>query len=54
MQGGLAEGLDTLFVTGGLTADQFGPDVETPDAEMLRVFLENEQLSVTKAIGRLR
>lgn len=54
VQGGLAEGLDTLFVTGGLTADQFGPDVETPDAEMLRVFLKNEHLSVTKAIGRLR
>lgn len=52
--GGLAEGLDTLFVTGGLAADQFGPDVENPRADLLGAFLQAQQLSPTAAIGRLR
>lgn len=54
IQGGIAEGLDTLFVTGGLQAADFGPDVENPDPAKLRAFLEAEQLSPTAAIGRLR
>ncbi|MDH3263779.1 MAG: TIGR01459 family HAD-type hydrolase [Paracoccaceae bacterium] len=54
IQGGIAEGLDTLFVTGGLAAAEFGPDVEKPDPARLRAFLEAEQLSPTAAIGRLR
>jgi HAD superfamily hydrolase (TIGR01459 family) len=54
IQGGIAEGLDTLFITGGLQATDFGPDVENPDPEKLRASLEAERLSPTFAIGRLR
>lgn len=54
IQGGIAEGLDTLFVTGGLSAARFGPDVENPDPALLAAFLDAEQLSATAAIGRLR
>lgn len=54
IQGGIAEGLDTLFVTGGLSAARFGPDVENPDPALLAAFLAAEQLSATAAIGRLR
>jgi HAD superfamily hydrolase (TIGR01459 family) len=54
IQGGISEGLDTLYVTGGLAAAEFGPDVENPDLGKLRAFIEAEQLSPTAAIGRLR
>jgi HAD superfamily hydrolase (TIGR01459 family) len=52
--GGIGEGLDTLFVTGGLAAAEMGPDPENPDPARLSAFLEREQLSPTAAIGRLR
>ncbi|MCX7646323.1 MAG: TIGR01459 family HAD-type hydrolase [Rhodobacteraceae bacterium] len=52
--GGIGEGLDTLFVTGGLAAAEMGPDVENPDPARLAAFLAREQLSPTAAIGRLR
>jgi HAD superfamily hydrolase (TIGR01459 family) len=52
--GGLAEGIDTLFVTGGLEADRFGPDPEAPDVGRLTAWLAENQLSPTFAIGRLR
>jgi HAD superfamily hydrolase (TIGR01459 family) len=54
IQGGIGEGLDTLFVTGGLAAAEMGPDVETPDPDRLAAYLERAQLSPTAAIGRLR
>ena len=54
IQGGIGEGLDTLFVTGGLAAAEMGPDVEAPDPDRLAAFLERAQLSPTAAIGRLR
>ncbi len=54
IQGGLSEGIDTLFVTGGLAADQFGPDVENPESTPLTNWLQVQQLSPTYAIGRLR
>jgi HAD superfamily hydrolase (TIGR01459 family) len=54
VQGGMAEGLDTLFVTGGLSAPEFGPDPEHPDAARLESFLARHELSATAAIGRLR
>jgi ribonucleotide monophosphatase NagD (HAD superfamily) len=31
IRGGMGEGLDTLFITGGLAAEEFGTDVENPD-----------------------
>lgn len=54
IQGGISEELDTLFITGGLQAADFGPDVENPDPQKLRASLEAERLSPTFAIGRLR
>jgi HAD superfamily hydrolase (TIGR01459 family) len=54
VQGGVAEGLDTLFVTGGLAADQFGADAANPDAALLDDWLADRQLSATFAIGHLR
>ncbi len=54
IQGGIAEGLDTLFITGGLAADRFGPDVENPDPALVQAYLDAEMLGATKAIGRLR
>ena len=54
VQGGIAEGTDTLFVTGGLAADEFGPDLEAPDAALLDQWLKARELDPTWAIGRLR
>lgn len=54
VQGGIAEGLDTLFITGGLAADQFGPDENNPSDPLLQSWLKQHQLSPTWAIGKLR
>lgn len=53
IKGGVAEGLDTLYVTGGISAHEFGP-VETPDPARLAAFLDREQLPATFAIPALR
>lgn len=52
--GGIAEGLDTLFITGGLAADQFGPDVANPDQALLDDWLEDRQIYPTFSMGFLR
>ena len=52
--GGLAAGLDTLFVTGGLSAMDFGADVEHPAQAPLDAFLRQQNLAPQFAIGRLR
>ncbi|MDR7126022.1 TIGR01459 family HAD-type hydrolase [Pseudotabrizicola sp. 4114] len=54
VQGGIGEGLDTLFVTGGLAAQEFGPDIHNPDNDLLLNWLAGHQLSATYAIGYLR
>ncbi len=54
VRGGLGEGIDTLFVTGGIAASEFGDDPEAPDPARLAAWLEARQLSPTAAIGRLR
>ena len=54
VQGGIAEGIDTVFITGGLAADQFGPDADAPDDAMLRDWLAARQMSPTYAIGKMR
>lgn len=54
VQGGLAEGLDTLFVTGGIAADHFGPDSNNPNKDLLENWLADQQLSPTWSIGHLR
>ncbi|MDZ4088772.1 MAG: TIGR01459 family HAD-type hydrolase [Tabrizicola sp.] len=54
IQGGGSEGLDTLFITGGLEAAQFGTDVESPEMAKLEAWLALRQLTPTFAMGRLR
>ncbi len=54
VQGAVAEGLDVLFVTGGLAADQFGDDVSNPNKGLLDVWLNARELSASFAIGYLR
>ena len=53
VQGGQSEGLDTLFITGGLAADQFGPDSANPDKAMLEDWLEERMMAPTYAMGHL-
>ncbi len=52
--GGLNEGLDTLFVTGGLAADRFGPDPDRPDAQALNDFFAAEKITPTYVTPALR
>ena len=52
--GGIAEGLDVLFVTGGLAAERLGPDPERPEPGKLDAYLAEHRLSPRYAIGRLR
>ena len=52
--GGLAAGFDVVFVTGGLSSADFGPDVEIPDQAPLEAFLADVGLAPRYAIGRLR
>ena len=54
VQGGVAEGLDTLFITGGIAAKEFGADSANPDKGLLDTYLQNQQLSASWAIGHLR
>jgi HAD superfamily hydrolase (TIGR01459 family) len=54
IQGGMSESLDTLFITGGLEAEHFGSDVESPEQDLLDQWLQGRQLSPTFAMGRLR
>lgn len=54
VQGGMAEGLDTLFITGGIDAAAFGPDSNHPDPTLLEPWLVARQLSATFAMGHLR
>jgi HAD superfamily hydrolase (TIGR01459 family) len=54
IQGGQSEGIDTLFVTGGLAADQFGTDSSNPDEALLTDWLTGKMLSPTFSIGFLR
>jgi HAD superfamily hydrolase (TIGR01459 family) len=51
--GGVAEGLDTLLITGGLLAEAAGPEPENPDPAMLADALKGLP-QPTWAIGRLR
>lgn len=52
--GAMGEGLDSIFITGGLAHDQFGPDVETPNHAMLSDWLQARQKGPDFAMGRLR
>lgn len=52
--GAAAQGIDTLFVTGGLAAAELSDDPETPDPARLAAWLARQGAAPTYAIGRLR
>lgn len=52
--GAVNQGIDSLFVTGGLAAEHMGDDVESPEAHRLEAWLSDQRISATYAIGRLR
>ncbi|WP_112321228.1 TIGR01459 family HAD-type hydrolase [Oceanibium sediminis] len=54
IKGGVAEGLDTLFITGGLAAEETRTIEGTPDPDALEAYLRDSRLSATAAMGRLR
>ena len=54
IQGGQSEGIDTLFITGGIAADQFGADFNNPNKDLLEKWLDAQQISATYAMGQLR
>lgn len=54
VKGALDQGIDALFVTGGLAADSLGPDVENPDNALLLDWLGGHALAPQFSIGRLR
>jgi HAD superfamily hydrolase (TIGR01459 family) len=54
IQGGMAEELDCLFITGGIDAAAFGADPARPDPALLAPWLAERQLSPAYAMGALR
>jgi HAD superfamily hydrolase (TIGR01459 family) len=50
IRGGMAEGLDTLYITGGISAAEFGEDPTRPDRGRILAFLEGQKLAATFAI----
>ena len=54
VQGGMSEDIDTLFVTGGIAAAEFGPDVANPDPALLEDWLQALSMSATYSTGHLR
>ncbi len=52
--GAAGEGMDVLFITSGLSAAEFGPDVEQPDAALLDAWLARQMQAPTYAAARLR
>ncbi len=54
IRGAVAEGLDSLFITGGLAADQISADSNGPNRAELDKYLEYTELSPTYAIEHLR
>ena len=51
--GGMQEDLDTLFISGGLAAQETKTDRD-PDPDALTAYLQAEQMSATYTIGQLR
>jgi len=52
--GAIGEDLDVLFITGGLSASEFGPNPDAPDPTRLEAFLTAHRYSPLAAIGQLR
>ncbi len=53
VRGGLAEGIDTIYVSGGINAADFGPDPLSPDLGRLQAWLAARQLTPTYTLPRL-
>lgn len=51
--GAMGEGIDSLFITGGLAAAETKTELQ-PDADALNAYLEKEKIAATYAIGYLR
>ena len=51
--GGQNEGIDSLFITGGIAAPHFGADPAHPDKALLEAWLEAEGLAPTYAMAHL-
>ncbi|GLS86391.1 haloacid dehalogenase [Cypionkella aquatica] len=54
VQGAIGEGLDALFVTGGIAHESFGADSNNPNKDLLEDWLQDTQLSPAYSIGHLR
>lgn len=54
VQGAIGEGLDALFVTGGIAHESFGPDSNNPNKDLLEDWLNEAMLSPSYSIGHLR
>ncbi len=54
IQGGIGEGLDTLFVAGGLAAEELGVTDDMPDRAALAAYFTKARLSPVATIGMLR
>lgn len=54
VSGAAGEGIDALFVTGGLAAREFGPDPANPDPALLDRWLADHQQNPAYAIAALR
>ena len=54
VQGGMSEEIDTLFVTGGIAAAEFGPDAANPDKALLESWLQARSMTPTFSVGLLR
>lgn len=54
IQGGIGEGLDCLFVAGGLAAEQLGMADGAPDPALLEAYFADIGLVPTATIGMLR
>ena len=52
--GGMGEGIDTLFITGGLEVARFGNDPEHPDPDLLADWLAGVDTPPVLSMGRLR
>ncbi len=53
LRGAMGEGIDALFITGGLEAHRFGADPAAPDPQALTDWLTAEGLSPRFSMGRL-
>lgn len=51
--GAVGEGIDSLYITGGLAAEETGTDHQ-PDPDKLTAYLSDQKMSPTYAIGKLR